>query len=1146
MNSDTAPESPSEAKATADALLAMAASDTKPATSDSPIEEQPTSSSVLEKSTSTTDKESPIDEVQKDNENNNQSGTESDGNAKKASTANTEVEEEETGSNTKVEGTNDIRPSAMPSNKIPHKFVFYKDKHYPEVYASDHNSKSQIDTMSYMSYLRGLVYNRHKKTKSDQKPHELGYRFPFQDIITSDDRPQAKFLANKFYIENKKRYKNVWLYYYPSTCDVKHNHLKEFLKFNFPDEDDDKYIDLVHRHKNTEALCIAVHDSAYEAESKMRVTSSKIIAMIVFRMLRNDESGVFVYYLTTLQETSFNDVCTSPSFQNMLCTIEGNGLGELLLRNTQLFGVAIRNTYGLYLGVNKQQGIIRYYKKLGMHLFDTWHNEEGDLVEELKECVLLEAPSITAFAILIAPQELICPEPNAQSLLQRHSLVIQRPLQYLSAKPDDRYVRLLNMLYDMKLNDRYVADEHADEDCFVETERELRSQLKPDGSKVEQGEFYNGEKYISHGRFWTKYHELWSEMNMVNFWDLRPYFKKLVKDGTVQALRCRPQLMPLEEFLMDHVSVGRVISDNTCHLNKDYNIRCHFCDGPMTEEPLTSHAIEEYNTRIVQAHFTGRGSHILSFNTPEQVSVFNNASYRMLFKIKTCKAMNSKTHYREIFKATLRDYLVPTAQRKNIMIGTNHLYLAYLRQYVLADYDVKMFARAVRGSAKTLVRLENNKDIKFPDDFYNTFLEHAAPKPFSYKEYQEKIHDSIIDTKTKKYFEKRNVKRPLKRKKDASPSKATSTTSKQQKVQEEKYTDNELKENWTRLLLFNAHDWDPKKKKPKCVLHIKVDPKNKEETHWVGRSDIGRDKVYFLVSDNIIPKKKNSKGYVFDKKWLQEMVINREVDIPEDSFLRLQNVVNLMKKKCISYLIPQATVNGKKAFHGRQVNGGMDKTISQEWIDENFKEAFPIWYGGLMDESRVGERFYLPEGSLEFSDSEEDDEETEHSMARYMLKSPVKFLFENKNSCAFGNMANALSVLNNDVAASFFFDNRHADMEQLRKEHTKIEFRAYISPFHLARELIRQKFKYSVKFLKGHDLPQLAQEHKAEVLYVCLEAAEAIVNHVICIHKAQIIDGTYPTRMQCNKESLRALCLNSDYTFHGYLIEETPSVKYNL
>ena len=156
--------------------------------------------------------------------------------------------------------------------------------------------------------------------------------------------------------------------------------------------------------------------------------------------------------------------------------------------------------------------------------------------------------------------------------------------------------------------------------------------------------------------------------------------------------------------------------------------------------------------------------------------------------------------------------------------------------------------------------------------------------------------------------------------------------------------------------------------------------------------------------------------------------------------------------------------------------------------------------------------------------------------SRYISRKIVNYQFENKNLCAFGNMANLCFLLNDDKAAHFFFHHGEGDMNNLREAHTKIHHKANIILFHLAREIVRQKFKYNVTFVKRQDLVEIAKENMTEVLYVMLQPANAIVTHVICIQKNRIIDRMFKNQLKCSVECLCWICSDSDFTFHGYIL----------
>ena len=173
----------------------------------------------------------------------NQSGNEKDINQTDANDSSDDESRNDQDNNVAEVHHNDGNPSVFGINlstlskdEFPHIFQYYKDKTYPEVIGTKHNSNDQLSTMSFLVHLRGLVYNRNKNSGKEQKPHKNGYRFPLNDLITEKDCPQMKYLANKFYKNKKERNPHLWFYYFPSTADVTHHHLTNFLKYNFPSE----------------------------------------------------------------------------------------------------------------------------------------------------------------------------------------------------------------------------------------------------------------------------------------------------------------------------------------------------------------------------------------------------------------------------------------------------------------------------------------------------------------------------------------------------------------------------------------------------------------------------------------------------------------------------------------------------------------------------------------------------------------------------------------------------------------------------------------------------------------------------------------------------------------------------------------------
>ena len=418
-------------------------------------------------------------------------------------------------------------------------------------------------------------------------------------------------------------------------------------------------------------------------------------------------------------------------------------------------------------------------------------------------------------------------------------------------------------------------------------------------------------------------------------------------------------------------------------------------------------------------------------------------------------------------------------------------------------------------------------------------IKDGRPRGKDYSQQAKELLNDIIDPKTKNFFEQRNSKKPLKRRKSQGEDNVDEDS--QQNILRQrldKYTDSEIKRNWTTIMPFCAFKWEAKKQKPWVVEHIS---KQNKSVHYVGRSDIGEDQEYFLVSENIIPNE--PPYYVFTKSWLDKLPINVETEITPASKKRLDGVVDLFEEKAITHLYPQAVVNGKKGWWGKQTNGHIDKTITQEWIDENLKDQFPLYYEDIHEQSSIGKKIEMPVGkvAINFSLSDENEEDTIPS--ELLTKTKVNFCFENKNSCAFGNMANAADALRDKKTAYFFYAHRQKNPNDMRERYTKIDHRVNINQFHLAREILRQKFKYGVVKIHGTDLVEIANQHRNEVLYVCLQHSGSSIPHALCITDNKIVDGTFAHRLKCNRECLVWLCDGNSFTFLAYSLHRKPKVK---
>ena len=71
--------------------------------------------------------------------------------------------------------------------------------------------------------------------------------------------------------------------------------------------------------------------------------------------------------------------------------------------------------------------------------------------------------------------------------------------------------------------------------------------------------------------------------------------------------------------------------------------------------------------------------------------------------------------------------------------------------------------------------------------------------------------------------------------------------------------------------------WPSDKVKPSCVLDKILEDR---EFRYVGRSNMKKKKIYFLVSDDMIATEDETQ-LLFSKKWLSRMKDNIEYDLEE-------------------------------------------------------------------------------------------------------------------------------------------------------------------------------------------------------------------------------------------------------------------------
>ena len=140
-------------------------------------------------------------------------------------------------------------------------------------------------------------------------------------------------------------------------------------------------------------------------------------------------------------------------------------------------------------------------------------------------------------------------------------------------------------------------------------------------------------------------------------------------------------------------------------------------------------------------------------------------------------------------------------------------------------------------------------------------------------------------------------------------------------------------------------------------------------------------------------------------------------------------------------------------------------------------------------------------------------------------------------------MANALSLFGDKLASDFFYEHKDSDIDELKKKYTKTGTEVSFNGFHLAREIVRQKFRYQVRYLKHIDLLKLAEENKTKLLYVQLHAVSSAFTHVVAILENQIVDGTFPCTIKCSTEAIKWLIRDDNYNFIAYSIEMSTKVR---
>ena len=177
---------------------------------------------------------------------------------------------------------------------IPEEFVI--PKQWEKSFKSTDNLSGIVNCIML---IRKRAVDRKRKTTSKV---DIGFRFPFKQVITPEDRFEMTELASKFYLSNdKKRIPYLWLHYYPPHQNKGNVPVREFFKNSFPSASDNERIDTVHEHNKTECFAIGIHDKHFENLQFGFTDRCHILAAVSFCLLKNNDkndlSGAYIYYL---------------------------------------------------------------------------------------------------------------------------------------------------------------------------------------------------------------------------------------------------------------------------------------------------------------------------------------------------------------------------------------------------------------------------------------------------------------------------------------------------------------------------------------------------------------------------------------------------------------------------------------------------------------------------------------------------------------------------------------------------------------------------------------------------------------------------------------------------------------------------------
>ena len=344
-------------------------------------------------------------------------------------------------------------------------------------------------------------------------------------------------------------------------------------------------------------------------------------------------------------------------------------------------------------------------------------------------------------------------------------------------------------------------------------------------------------------------------------------------------------------------------------------------------------------------------------------------------------------------------------------------------------------------------------------------------------------------------------------------------------------------------MLFSKQTWIKGKPTPVPMKDIK---KEKRQYFYIGRSDVNGEKIYFIVSNNIIPRDQNS--HIFENKFFNIMRYNTEYDIPQYSVDKLQETVRDSHLYIIKWIQP-TMINGTKMWKGKRRGGWHTDPQPHDWIKNSFLPNFRDFYEKCMDDSNIDKHLPIPAGK---QNTPIDLEDREHANENDTLSIPenivtaidVPFCFDNDAYCAFGNMANATHVFRDELTTEFFFINRHKNMSFIEEEYPELSLSVNGNQFSCALKIVREIFKYKVKSLGAKHEPWMeGNEDDNVVKYIEVQALSAMYTHVVCVYRNLIYDGTFRKCMTLSKESFDWIAREETYLLKCFSIEPCQKVK---